>query len=192
MKNKTQRWTQSFKSLTSKLTVKANDRTRLALGLMYTSNEHGCSIYELSVINIPSSAFALLRAQLEAHIRGLWVAKCATIHQINEIYGGKQFPQKNDMLNAITKLEEFKDGVFKQKVNDMWGLLCDFTHGGGVQGAWHIGRHGVGSYFEKKQIDTLYGLTCKISYLNSIAMAKVCRSEQVATKLTDSYRRIHK
>ncbi|MEZ8741097.1 hypothetical protein AB6E21_13765 [Photobacterium swingsii] len=192
MRNKTERWTQSFKSLTSKLTAKADDRTRLALGLMYTSNEHACSIYELIGINIPSSAFALLRPQLEAHIRGLWVANCATIDEINGIYGGKEFPLKKDMLNALTKLEEFNDGVFKKKVDGMWSLLCDFTHGGGVQGAWHIGRHGVGSYFEKKQIDTLYELTCKISYLNSIAMAKVCHSEQVATKLTDSYKRIHK
>ncbi|OCH43720.1 DUF6988 family protein [Aliivibrio fischeri] len=192
MRKKTDRWVQSFKSITSKLTVKADDRNRLALGLMYTSNEHCCSIYELCGKNIPSSAFALLRPQLEAHIRGLWISNCASIDEINDIYGGEEFPGKNVMLTALTELEEFNDGMFKKKVNQMWKLLCDFTHGGGVQGAWHIGRHEIGSYFGKHQIDTLYGLTCKISYLNSIAMAKICNSEVIATKLTDSYKRIHK
>ncbi|WP_146150128.1 DUF6988 family protein [Photobacterium frigidiphilum] len=192
MRRKTERWVQSLKSLTSKLTVKADDRNRLALGLMYASNEHCCSIYELCGKNIPSSAFALLRPQLEAHVRSLWVARCASMDEINGIYAGKEFPSKNVILTAITELEEFRDGVFKDKVNQMWKLLCDFTHGGGVQGAWHIGRHEIGSYFEKCQIETLYGLTCNISYLNSIAMAKVCNSEAIATKLTDSYKRIHK
>ncbi|WP_407559700.1 DUF6988 family protein [Vibrio parahaemolyticus] len=99
----TERWLQSLKSLTSKLTVKADDRNRLALALMYSSNEHCCSIYELCGKNIPASAFALLRPQLEAYIRGLWVANCASIDEINGIYGGKEFPTKNVMLTAITK-----------------------------------------------------------------------------------------
>ncbi|ELP2675625.1 hypothetical protein R1U57_004522 [Vibrio parahaemolyticus] len=187
----TERWLQSLKSLTSKLTVKADDRNRLALALMYSSNEHCCSIYELCGKNIPASAFALLRPQLEAYIRGLWVANCASIDEINGIYGGKEFPTKNVMLTAITKLEEFNDGVLQDKVNQMWKTLCDFTHGGGVQGAWHIGRHEIRSYYEKRQIDTLYKLSCKISYLNSIAMAKICNSEPISEKLTHSYKRIH-
>ena len=192
MRRKTERWLQSLKSLTSKLTVEANDRNRLALGLMYASNEHSCSIYELCEKNLPSSGFALLRPQLEAHIRGLWIAHCASQDEINAIYGGKEFPSKNVMLTAITTLDEFSDGVFREKVNQMWKTLCDFTHGGGVQGAWHIGRHEIRSYFEPRQIDTLYGLTCKISYLNSAAMAKVCNSESISKKLTNSYKRIHK
>ncbi|EPM4854081.1 DUF6988 family protein [Vibrio parahaemolyticus] len=192
MRTKTDRWLQSFKALTSKLTTKSDDRNRLALGLMYTSNEHCCSIYELCGKNIPSSAFALLRPQLETYIRGLWIFNCASKEEINDIYAGKEFPRKNHMLDALTELEEFKDGLLKKKVNDMWGLLCDFTHGGGVQGAWHIGRHEIGSHFEKRQIDVLYGRACVISYLNSIAMAKVCNSEDIAAKLTASYKRIHK
>ncbi|PKG73077.1 hypothetical protein CXF86_19570 [Shewanella sp. GutCb] len=200
MSNKTSRWVQSFKSLTTGLVAKNDERHQFALGLLYTSNEHCCAVLDLTSKNLNSSAFALLRPQLEAYIRGLWVLNCASQENMKTINtpaedrkkGEVGFPSKNVMVAALSELQEFNDGALKVSIDKMWGLLCDFTHGGGVQAAWHVGRHGIGNYYTKSQVKSLHELTSKISYLNSIAMAKGCESEQVASKLTASYKRINK
>ena len=190
MYSKVSRWVQSLKTLTASLVVEGDNRIRLSLGLMYTSNEHFCSIYEVCRRNIPASGFALLRPQLESYIRGLWIYHCATDQQINKIYKGEEFPSKNSLLNDLQGIKEFENGLLKKKVDEIWSKLCDYTHGGGIQGAWHIGRHEIRSYYGKEQLDSLYVLSCNISFLNSIAMAKVCSSSDVVQKLTDSYKRI--
>ncbi|EOB3604646.1 TPA: hypothetical protein I7680_20935 [Vibrio vulnificus] len=198
MSNKTSRWVQSFKALTTGLVAQNDERHQIGLGLLYTSNEHCCSILDLTTRNLNSSAFALLRSQLEAYIRGLWVLHCASPENLKIINtpeekrkkGDVGFPSKNDMVSALCEREEFKDGALKTSVDNMWSLLCDFNHGGGVQAAWHVGRHGIGSYYTKSQVASLHQITTKISYLNSVAMAKACNSEDVVSKLTASHKRI--
>ncbi|NOI73973.1 DUF6988 family protein [Vibrio owensii] len=192
MYKETDRWIQSLKSLTSKLQPIASNRNRLALALMYTSNTHCCSIQQLISKNLPSSAFALARSQVETYLRAIWVFNCANTEQINKILHGGNFPKKHRILEQLMELDEFKDSMLKENVDKMWSTLCDFTHGGGIQSSWHIGRNTIGDHYGHKQIKELLKLTCKISLLNALAMAKVSDAEDVSNKLLLSYRRIHK
>ncbi|MGR5512692.1 DUF6988 family protein [Vibrio diabolicus] len=201
MRNKLDRWTQSVKHLTHGLQTENNERNQIGLGLLFTSNEHCSAIFTLSSKNINASALALFRPQVEAFIRGTWLLKCASQEEINTILTPEHdkddsrvtgFPSNKRILNALTALEEYSDGKLEHAVNQMWSLICDFTHGGGMQAAWHVGQHGIGSYYSRRQVNDLLGLTSNICLLNSLEMARACNSTCIEKKLIESHKRIFK
>lgn len=97
-------------ALCSKMNVAASNRTRMAGGLFYLSNQHHYSIIELSMRNYSGSSFALMRPQFECFIRGVWGARCATDDQIKEFLGGKEPPRIKNLLAEIEKVHEYDDG----------------------------------------------------------------------------------
>ncbi len=191
MQHKSDRWAQSLNALCGKMALQSNDRSRLSSALLYTSNEHFFSILTLCSKNIPASAFSLMRPQYEAFTRGLWVQFCAKDTQINSILSGKSFPKSNqEILDALSKIPRYEEGQLNHLCKIVWKKSHDFTHGGGVQASWHIGRQSIGSQYTRKEIDGLCTITNSISLANSIALSELCNSPKSAYKLTRSYNRI--
>jgi len=53
-------------------------RSHLSAACLHASIEHGIAIFVLVNDGLHGSALALVRLQLEAYIRGIWLAECAT------------------------------------------------------------------------------------------------------------------
>ena len=193
MQDKSERWSQSLSSLCGNMTLVSDERSRLTSALLYTSNEHFFSIVKLCSKNIPTSAFALLRPQYEAYTRGIWVQYCATDPQVESILNGKNFPRGNaDILRDLDGVEGI-DGNALNNLNEVvWKKGCDYTHGGGIQASWHIGRSSIGSQYNRKEINGLCQVSCSISLSNSIDLAKLCNSPNTVVKLANKYKKVFK
>lgn len=190
MLRKSGRWAQSIASIFSKVEIENTEIKRLAGALFYLSNEHHHSIVNLTNKGVPSSAFALLRPQLETYIRSLWLLNCANEKEVGGFLEEKKPPLISNMLKALEEIDEFKDGRISKLKSDAWGLFCDFVHGGGVQAKWHIGRGALGSYYGSKQINALLHYSNSIAYLNSVAFIKLDGNPRLIEKLTKSHKRI--
>src|ERR1039458_10217040 len=60
----------------------ATARARMAFGCLDLAVEHQSGIAVLADQPLWGPAFALLRIQLEAFVRGVWLARCATDDQL--------------------------------------------------------------------------------------------------------------
>lgn len=187
---KSDSWRQSLNALCSKMNVAASNRTRMAGGLFYLSNQHHYSIIELSMRNYSGSSFALMRPQFECFIRGVWGARCATDDQIKEFLGGKEPPRIKNLLAEIEKVHEYDDGRLTKLKKDIWGLFCDFTHGGGNQVSWHSSVSSIGAAYTGKEIKVMRTYSDSVAYLNASAFANLCEDEKIMKKITASHRRI--
>jgi hypothetical protein len=190
MLRKSDKWIQSTTSIFPKVKIENTEIKRLAGALFYLSNEHHHSIVTLTNKGVPSSAFALLRPQLETYIRSLWLFNCATEKQVGAFLEEEQPPSITNMLKALEGLDTFKDGRLSTLKSDVWGLFCDFVHGGGVQAKWHMGRGALGSYYGSKQINALLHYSNSIAYLNSLAFIQLDGNPRLIEKLTTSHKRI--
>ena len=187
---KSDSWRQSLNALCSKMNVVASNRTRMAGGLFYLSNQHHYSIIELTMRNYSGSSFAPMRSQFECFIRGVWGARCATEDQIKEFLGGKEPPRMNELLAEIGKLKEYDDDRLTKLKKKIWGLFCDFTHGGGNQVSWHSSASSIGADYTSKEIKDMLTYSDTVAYLNSAAFALLCEDEKIMKKITASHRRI--
>lgn len=79
-----------------------------------------------------ASSFALLRILHESFTKGLWVFKCASDCQIEEIYKDNLgFPSQNCLVNKIKNTPEAFDlwpDADDRKNN--WGIMNELTHTG--------------------------------------------------------------
>lgn len=89
------KWVNSCSDLVDGVIVKSEDRYRIAAGLFHLSMEHHGSIHLLIVNKHYGSAFALLRPQLEAFIRGAWFHHCANNKHIDEYKNDREPPRIN-------------------------------------------------------------------------------------------------
>jgi len=108
----------------------SNARTSLVLAYLAIALEHQEAIGRLVDMKLYAPAFALLRLQLEAVFRGLWVNLIASDTDVKAISqdGAEPFPRFRDMA---TKLDELygADGWIASFI-DRWATLNGFTHSG--------------------------------------------------------------
>lgn len=187
---KSDSWRQSLNSLCSKMNVVSSSRTRMAGGLFYLSSQHHYSVIELSMKNYSGSSFALMRPQFECFIRGIWGARCATEDQVKNFLDGIEPPRINVLLAEIEKIEEYADGRLTNLKKNIWGLSCDFTHGGGTQISWHSSASSIGSAYTNKEVNVMRAYSDSVAYLNSVAFSLLCEDEEVMKRLTASHKRI--
>lgn len=75
-------WLNKSNELVDSIEFKSTERNRVVAALFHLSLEHHGSIHLLVQHKHNGSAFALLRPQFEAYVRGLWFMKCATQEQL--------------------------------------------------------------------------------------------------------------
>ncbi|MFZ6709531.1 DUF6988 family protein [Undibacterium sp. TC9W] len=97
------------------------------------SLEHFKSVVSLVELNLPGSAFALLRVQYESFIYSVWILNCATSAQLKQF---KKNRLKKTMAGLITQIEDDnKDiaGMLSSGHHKAWRILNSYTHSGMLQ-----------------------------------------------------------
>jgi hypothetical protein len=96
--------------------------------------EHFFGIVHLIDANICGSAFALLRAETEALVRGGWLQFAATESQIEALVNGNKYslPVFKVLVESIKSVSDFSDINILELINNSWSAMNSFTHGGAL------------------------------------------------------------
>ena len=114
------------------LDVPNNDRTRGAGSCFAIAQEHHHAIVRLVEWKLFAAAFALIRIEFEAYIRGEWLSQCASDAVIEAFLKGKEPPKIDCLFAELEMLDSFKEKVLSQIKQKTWRSMCAYTHTGGL------------------------------------------------------------
>lgn len=116
------------------LSIPTNDRSILVAGCLDMALEHHKSIVLTTSASFYGSAFALIRLEFEAYIRGVWLSYCATDDEVTRFKeSDKMELTLGAMIADLETREAFDVGVLSKIKRDSWNKMCSFTHTGSLQ-----------------------------------------------------------
>jgi hypothetical protein len=187
---KSKRWMEAAQSLTDGLQFDTTPRRRLSVTLHHLSIEHHSAIHTLVDLHVWGSAFALIRPQLEAYVRGMWYGACATDRDIAKFFKDVDpppFKKLAEQLEAVGAV----DGTLLQLHKQSWKQLCGFTHGGLIQVRNRNTRDDIVSRYELKDVTGLVGGSAVLALSACAGIASVLDDAPFAVKATKAYDTIY-
>jgi hypothetical protein len=106
------------------------DNDKWAFSCFDISIEHHSAIICLSSAKLYGSAFALLRVQFEAFIRGLWLRYVATENDLIRFKRDKVKPNFHDLVKSVEEARSINSGLLSTIKNKQWDIFNSFTHTG--------------------------------------------------------------
>lgn len=79
-----------------------------------------------------ASAFALLRIQYEALVRGLWISDCASDQELHDFINGEEPPKIKRLIEAIEEKGGGNNFISVIHEHD-WKVMCGYAHTGWTQ-----------------------------------------------------------
>lgn len=179
-------------SLTDGITFETTNRLRVAVALLHLSLEHQTGIHSLVNLGVIGSAFALLRPQFEAYVRGVWYHRCATDTQVSLFIDGEQPPKINLLIEEIEKLEAFDEKLLSATKHQIWTNLNDFTHGGTIQVKARCTVDEIAQNYREEHIANLLTASASWSLLAGVALAAAVGTEALARQFHSTFRGIYR
>lgn len=115
--------------------------------------EHHVGIVQLVTARIYGSAFALLRPQFEAIVRGIWFQLCATQSEINRFIAKDELDlNTGEMLLAIEQKPDFGEQIFSNLKKKSWNAMNGYTHGGMHQVARRVDNNIIEPNYDTEEV----------------------------------------
>lgn len=187
---KSQRWMEEAAKLTDGLQFDTTPRRRLSITLHHLCIEHHQAIHTLVDLHVWGSAFALLRPQLEAYVRGMWYGACAEEEDIRKFFGNSDPPPFGRLVKQLEDAGVV-DGTLKRIHEKSWRDLCGFTHGGMSQVRNRNTRDDIISRYEFKDVAGLVGGSAVLVLSACAGIARVTDDAPFAVKATKAYDAIY-
>jgi len=92
--------------------------------------EHHAAIISLCEAQLYGSALALLRVELEALVRGLWLRHVANEKDILKYKKDKVEPNFHELVKDIESTVGARNGVLSYIKDSQWSIFNSFTHTG--------------------------------------------------------------
>lgn len=187
------KWMKRAFVLMDGLDFETTNKNNITMALLHLSMEHQKAICVLvGYGSFTGSAFALLRPQFEAYIRGLWFNRCATESQVEKFIVGKDPPKIDELIAGIEKTPGFnKHGELKRKKDSLWKNLNDYTHGGIVQVKERNKNSEIVSNYCPEQTTWLLECSSRFSLLAGLEMAGVAQNDVLADELVSEHEKIY-
>jgi hypothetical protein len=112
----------------SSVTTKVEARHFASAALYEITSEHHSSVTLMLLFGRFSSAQALIRPCVEASIRSLWLLRCVTDQQFDDLQKGKDWPGLEQVIGKIEGA--VGKGGFLRRLIPERQLLNDLSHGG--------------------------------------------------------------
>lgn len=167
---------------------KNRERIRAAAGVLGIAQDHHYAIVFLLKDEFYSSIMALLRSVFEAHLRGLWLKRCATDAQVQKFIRGKQPPKNECMIEAIEDLPAFGKDTLSRINKNAWKEMCDFAHTGGLHLQRWQSQHGIEPNFDIKELEeglNYSELLAAMSGLEVVQMSEKSNTVEAVLKLIE-------
>ncbi len=111
------------------LTIARDAKSRSSCACMRLAREHHFAIIKLVEVFAYASAFALLRVQYEAFVRGIWIRDCATEPEILKFQKGSCKDLGDMVVEIKRKTESWADELEVLHKKSVGGL-SDYVHSG--------------------------------------------------------------
>jgi hypothetical protein len=167
---------------TAGMNLPGDRRSRMAFGCLDLAIEHQAGIAVLADQPFWGAAFALLRCALDALVRGVWLARCASDADL-EAFKQRGLRDKSfaDLAAEVEKALGHTRGVLTRVALSSWGVLSDFTH----TGFQHVVRrnsatHTGPNYPDSEKIHALR-LATAIGLLATVEFAGLSGNREIAT-----------
>lgn len=174
-------------------TVPSGDRTQIVASCLYVALEHHKSIILTASVSYYGSAFALVRLEFEAYIRGAWFRYCASDDQLDIFKNNRLKKRVGNMITDLELTEAFNVGVLSKMKEESWDAMNSFTHTGLLQVVRQMSSTEIGSNFPEEEIvgtldtaDTVALLSAMV--IVDIIIADVTVRETFANELIERMR----
>ncbi len=173
------------------LSIPTNDRVVIAASCQDVALEHHKSIVLTTREQLHGSAFALVRIEFEAYVRGQWLRYCASDDEVATFKERDRLDKKfGQMIDDLEGHEAFNVGVLSQIKQESWRAMNSFTHTGRLQVVRRISATKIGSnYPEEEIVDTLdfadyMALLAALAIVN-VTTGKLADREALAERLLE-------
>lgn len=176
------KWIKTIEALLDGVSFCGSERSRSAVSLFHLCIEHNKGIYACFIGDAPGSAFALIRPQFEAFVRGMWLSTCASDEQVGQFLRGVEPPRIGKMIESIEEHPDFghkKLGEFKKRI---WKLVNDFTHGGGVQVKSRNTEKEIISSYKIAEIQWALRRASELALLSAVESANQANDEELSNR----------
>jgi len=173
--------------LGSRLSFKYTVRKGGAATLFDLAHEHAKSIALLIDHRLAGSAYALLRACIEAYIRGSWLLHCASDDQV------KKFTSRDtkwpSLSSQMSDLEDHHDlpGAFDRYLGKTMGMLDALTHGLSTQMKWRFNDSHIEFVMTDNDKCELAKEISFISIMAHLGIADIAEDEDVVRELEEIF-----
>ncbi len=135
------------------LEIKTVDGIRIPGALFDLAIEYQVGIAHLASARIYGPAFALIRAQFEAFVRGTWLRLCATPVELKRFTDSDRIKQKFwELIDAIEAHPEFADKVLSGIHQQVWKAMNSYTHAGMLQVARRMKAGSIEPNYEPAEV----------------------------------------
>lgn len=135
------------------LEIKTVDGIRVPGALFDLAIEYQDGIVHLASARIYGPAFALIRAQFEAFVRGTWLRLCATPVELKRFTESDKIKQKFwELIDAIEAHPEFGDQVLSGIHQKVWKAMNSYTHAGMLQVARRMKAGSIEPNYEPAEV----------------------------------------
>lgn len=179
---KSEQWMVQSSTLTDGLKIDPSVRSRVAASLFLLCTEHQQAVHVLTNQGLLGSAFALLRPQFEAYVRGVWYHRCTSDSKLNSFVKGAEAPKILELLTDIGNLSDFDSQDIIETKQAVWRVLNDFTHGGSVQVRARITAKEIDRNYKNEHVIGMLGWSAKLSYMGYLGMAAVAEDEVLGVR----------
>jgi hypothetical protein len=186
-----EQWMVHSSNLVDGLDISSTTQSRVAAALFHLCTEHQQSVHTLADHGLIGSAFALLRPQFEAYVRGVWYHRCATDDQSNAFIKGAEPPRIRNLLSDITKIADFNSESLIATKTSVWDMLNDFTHGGHVQVRARLTPVEITRNYKTEHIVGMLRWSSILSFMGYLGMASIAENDLLANSLRDSFHSIY-
>lgn len=155
------------------LSIPSNDRAKIATSCLDVALEHYKSIVLTTTVSFHGSAFALVRLEFEAYIRGVWLLYCASDDELERFKEDKLDKSFGDMIADLEALEAFNVGVLSKIKRESWQAMNSFSHTGLFQVVKRSTATKIISNYPAEEIVGTLDIADSIALLVSLAVVDV-------------------
>lgn len=135
------------------LEIKTVDGIRVPGALFDLAIEYQVGIVHLASARIYGPAFALIRTQFEAFVRGTWLRLCATPVELKRFTESDKIKQEFwELIDAIEAHPEFGDQVLSGIHQKVWKAMNSYTHAGMLQVARRMKAGSIEPNYEPAEV----------------------------------------
>lgn len=165
------------------ISMPSSVRARVAGACFAVAQQHHHALVLLLERTLYASAFALLRVEYEAYIRGVWHAHCATEARCRKTFNGIKLPDIGVMLSAIENLPGFEEKNLARFHAGSWKTMCAFTHTGGLQIQRWITREAIEQNYTEEEVDEILRCANIYALKSAIGVAGLAGREDIVNRI---------
>lgn len=166
------------------LEIKTDNASRVPGVLLDLCLEHHVGIVRLVTSQINGSAFALIRSQFEALVRGLWLHLCASADELQAFMETDRLPLKfGQMLEKIEEHADFGDKVLSGYKVEGWKAMNGYTHGGMHQIARRVKAGSIEPNYAPEEIIEALKASGLFALLALLQIGRLANSEKVVAEV---------